>query len=277
MAEMMRLPLVLIVQQRGGPSTATVIYSQQEVFLTAFGGNGEGLRVVYSPGSHQEMYYYTIKAFITAWQYRFPTIVLGDGYQAQMREPVTLFAPEARGLSVPPAEPFVGKKGVPGLEREPEHWRNAYSVEEELFAALEPIISDYSRAAPELAENDSDLEEGAELIVTGHGIVGRAVKAAVQILQSEGRRVSYFRPLTLRPFPAEALLHALNACPRLLVVESAQGQLAKLIRIASGGEVGKMVETHTYFRPGLGITAEEIAHEARRILDGKTAKRPVFL
>ena len=32
MAEMMRIPIVLIVQQRGGPSTATVIYSQQEVF-----------------------------------------------------------------------------------------------------------------------------------------------------------------------------------------------------------------------------------------------------
>ena len=45
MAEMMRLPVVLVVQQRGGPSTATVIYSQQELNLTCFGGNGEGLRL----------------------------------------------------------------------------------------------------------------------------------------------------------------------------------------------------------------------------------------
>ena len=48
MAEAMRIPTVVVVQQRGGPSTATVIYSQQEVTLTCFGGNGEGLRVVYS-------------------------------------------------------------------------------------------------------------------------------------------------------------------------------------------------------------------------------------
>lgn len=41
MAEMMRIPLVLVVQQRGGPSTATVIYSQQEVFLSVFGGMGK--------------------------------------------------------------------------------------------------------------------------------------------------------------------------------------------------------------------------------------------
>ena len=40
MAEMMRIPTVMIIQQRGGPSTATVIYSQQELTLTTFGGNG---------------------------------------------------------------------------------------------------------------------------------------------------------------------------------------------------------------------------------------------
>jgi len=71
MAEMMRLPVVVAVQQRGGPSTATVIYSQQELNLTCFGGNGEGLRLVYSTSSHQELYDYTIKAFHNAWRYRF--------------------------------------------------------------------------------------------------------------------------------------------------------------------------------------------------------------
>ncbi|MGB4510984.1 MAG: hypothetical protein WBI31_04865 [Thermacetogeniaceae bacterium] len=60
MAEAMRIPTVVVVQQRGGPSTATVIYSQQEVTLTCFGGNGEGLRVVYSTSSHQELYDYNI-------------------------------------------------------------------------------------------------------------------------------------------------------------------------------------------------------------------------
>ena len=42
MAEMMRIPIVYFIQQRGGPSTATVIYAQQETTLTCFGGNGEG-------------------------------------------------------------------------------------------------------------------------------------------------------------------------------------------------------------------------------------------
>ncbi|MGB9905165.1 MAG: ferredoxin oxidoreductase, partial [Desulfotomaculales bacterium] len=38
MAEAMRLPVVAVIAQRGGPSTGTVIYSQQEVTMTTLGG-----------------------------------------------------------------------------------------------------------------------------------------------------------------------------------------------------------------------------------------------
>ncbi|MDD2553361.1 MAG: ferredoxin oxidoreductase, partial [Desulfotomaculaceae bacterium] len=107
MVEMMRLPTVTVVQQRGGPSTATVIYSQQEVTLTTMGGNGEGMRVVYSTAGHQDLYDYTIKAFNSAWKYRFPAFVLGDGYQAKMREPLTIYEPEKRGITLLEPEPYV--------------------------------------------------------------------------------------------------------------------------------------------------------------------------
>lgn len=269
MAEMMRLPLVLVVQQRGGPSTATVIYSQQEVFLSAFGGNGEGLRVVYAPGSHQEMYDYTIKAFDTAWRYRFPTLVLGDGYQAQMKEALTLYDPAERGLQPISTSALIGRAGVPGIDRKPAHWRNAYSVEEELYDVLRPIIVDYYSAVPFLTEKEEGHLEGAELIIIGHGIVGRTVRAAVGELREKGFPAAYFRPLTLRPFPEEDLKRTLSACPRLLIVESAWGQLTALVRMALGGSRGREeTEIYTYLRPGLGITAQEIVQEAKIIFEG---------
>lgn len=269
MAEMMRLPLVLIVQQRGGPSTATVIYSQQEVFLSVFGGNGEGLRIVYSPGGHQEMYDYTIKAFLTAWKYRFPTLVLGDGYQAKMREPVVLYEPGSRGIELVPSLPLVVGGGIPGVDREPAHWRNAFSIEEELFEELKPIISDFHECSPILAEKEEGYLAEAELVLVGHGIVGRAVKAAVKKLREKNIKAGFFRPLTLRPFPGRDLKRILEDCPRLLVVESAQGQLAKLIRMEIGGDLAQKVAMYPYFRPGLGIAAEEIIAEALAILKGQ--------
>jgi 2-oxoglutarate ferredoxin oxidoreductase subunit alpha len=149
MAEMMRIPTVLVVCQRGGPSTATVIYSQQEVTMTCYGGNGEGFRIVYSTSGQQDLYDYTIKAFNTAWKYRFPTFVLSDGYQSKMRESLTIYDPEARGIKMVPTEAYLGKAGIPGIDREPSLLRNTYNMEEELYEVIMDIKEEYDRIAPD--------------------------------------------------------------------------------------------------------------------------------
>ncbi|MGE5592275.1 MAG: transketolase C-terminal domain-containing protein [Betaproteobacteria bacterium] len=257
MAEMMRIPVVWIIQQRGGPSTATVIYSQQEVRLTCFGGNGEGHRIVYSTASHQDLFDYTIKAFATAWRTRFPTFVLGDGYQGKMLEALTLYNPEDRGMPPAPPEPFVGKPGTPGQDRPPAHFRNTFSIEEELYEALMPNIRDYEEMAPTVMEFEQEGCEDAEVILVAHGIVSRAAREAAETLRARGGvRAGYFRPITLRPFPATALAEAARAARRVLVVESAYGQLAALIR--EGLYRRADVDVGAYLKPGVGITAEEI-------------------
>lgn len=262
MAEMMRLPLVLVVQQRGGPSTATVIYSQQEVTLSTYGGNGEGWRVVYSTSGHQDLFDYTIKAFDTAWRYSFPVIVLGDGYQAKMREPVTLYDPEGRGIHQEASRAFLGNPGMPGRDRPPAHLRNAYSVEEELAEALVPIISDYEEMSPMIEEYREERVEGAEILLLAHGIAARTAAAALPVLQREGIRAGLFRPVTLRPFPARALRERVSRLPRMLVIESSQGQL---YRLAMAELAGLSCTVHTLFKPGVGITVEDILARAVEI------------
>ncbi len=270
MAEAMRIPTVVVVQQRGGPSTATVIYSQQEVTLTCFGGNGEGLRVVYSTSSHQDLYDYTIKAFNTAWKYRWPTFVLADGYQAKMRESLTIYDPEARGISMVPTEPLVGKPGKIGEGREAAHLRNAYSVEEELEVAMARDTSIYERDAPEIIEYDSFNIENADIVVIAHGIVFRSAAMAVRDLAAQGKRVGYFRPITLRPFPREQLLQAAAKAKQLLVAESAYGQLLKLVKEnLYGGACNLPIKT--ILRPGVGINPEEIDEACRALLGEKEA------
>ncbi len=90
-----------------------------------------------------------------------------------------------------------------------------------------------------------------------HGLGGRAARAAVRGLRAEGRRVNFFRPITLRPFPGQAFQEALRASGgALLVVESAQGQLGRIIKEALAEEESGSFQT--LYRPGVGITAEEI-------------------
>lgn len=263
MAEMMRLPTVVVVQQRGGPSTATVIYSQQEVTLTTLGGNGEGMRVVYSTATHQELFDYTIKAFNTAWKYRFPTFVLGDGYQAKMREPVTLYDPEARGIELLAPEPFVGKEGVPGKDRPPAQYRNTFSLEEELYEKVMSDVREYEKISPDVAEYQSSDTEGADLVIVSHGVVFRAVREAVKSLREHGLKVGYFRPVTLRPLPVPQIRELAAKAKKILIVESAYGQLARLFKEAAYGATAEVL---TIFKPGLGITAGEVDAKAKEIL-----------
>jgi len=261
MAEMMRIPVVTVVCQRGGPSTATVIYSQQETRLTCFGGNGEGYRIVYSPAGQQDLFDYTIKAFNTAWKYRFPTFILSDGYQAKMREPLTIYDPEIRGIQMVPTEPILGGPGLPGVDREPVHIRNTYNMEEELYAVIMAMEEDYRRMAPEVVEYSTKYIDDAELVIVAHGIVSRATEGAAEELRKGGLKVGHFRPITLRPFPVDELLQSVAQAKKILVVESAMGQLAGMVKEAL---YPLDIPFTTHFRPGEGITVEEVVARVRK-------------
>lgn len=260
MAEMMRIPIVYIIQQRGGPSTATVIYAQQETTLTTFGGNGEGHRIVYSTANHQELFDYTIKAFDMAWTYRFPTFVLGDGYQAKMREPLTLYDPEEKGRKLVKAQALLGDTDKP--DRKSQHLRNTYNTEDELYEVVMKNQHDWDKMAKEVVEWDAKGCEDADTIFVTHGTVSRAALTAYNQLRAQGKKVGYFRPITVRPFPGEQLKEACKGAKKLFVAESAYGQLMKLVQ----HEIfGSTIEIVPMLRPGVGITTEEIIEEYNKL------------
>ncbi len=265
MAEAMRIPAVWFIQQRGGPSTGTVIYSQQETRLTAFGGNGEGHRLVYSTATHQEVFDYTIKAFNNAWKYRFPTFILGDGYQGKMREALTLYNPEDRGIELTPTERLVGRPGIPEVDRPVALYRNTYNIEEELAELVAELNRDFEQMTPHVVEADWQGPRQADLLLIGHGVLSRAVLAAFQRLTEAGQRVAYFRPITIRPFPTQALIDAARGCQQILVAESAFGQLLAMVRDSLYGQT--MIPIHSLLKPGVGVTAEEVAERAQRLLE----------
>lgn len=260
MAEMMRLPAVFVILARGGPSTATVIYGQQETTLTVLGGNGEGFRIVYSPWSNQELYDYTIKSFNVAWKYRWPTYVLADGYQGKMREPVVCYDPETRGIELIPATPYVRGEGVPGVDRAPCHIRNAFSVEEELLECMDNYQAEFDRITPEIEEYYSYKAEDAEFLVIAHGIVARSVMTAVDELREMGIKVGLYRPITLRPLAVKPLREAVSKAKMVLFTESALGQMA---RLCLEQMYGLTTPYETLYKAGYGIVAEDIVEKVQ--------------
>ncbi len=271
MAEAMRLPVVIFVNQRGGPSTSTVIYSQQEVNLACFGGNGNGYRVVYSVADLQEMYDYGIKVFNTAWKYRFPTFLMGDGYLAKMMGEVECWTPEERGVKMEPTEAYMVEKGrtrpISGIMPSPEYelrsvdgvdydcYRNCLNLEEETLAVNTEIKAAFDKAAPEIVEYKEYGDKDAGTLIVAHGIVSAAVKKAIDDLAPKGIKARLFRPVTLRPFPYAELRRAAASAQRVIVAESADDQLSRFVKESL---YGLNVPVEDYFRPSIGIFPKEI-------------------
>jgi 2-oxoglutarate ferredoxin oxidoreductase subunit alpha len=105
-----------------------------------------------------------IKAFNTAWKYKFPTYLLADGYQGKMREPVTLYDPASRGIEMVPTTTALLGDGEIGVDRKSVHLRNTYNMEEELMEVLDSYQVDYDKMAEEVAEYEEYKADDAEIL-----------------------------------------------------------------------------------------------------------------
>lgn len=251
MAEALRIPTVAMIVQRGGLSTSTVIYSQEEVRLTCFGGNGEGFRLVYSTTGLQELFDYTLKAFRNAWLYRWPTFILADGYQGKMKGPVDL---DTKPADTRAFQPLL-KKGV--------NLRNCYNLEEEIGQVIVDYAEDYERARTELEEAEFYRTGKSDTLLLAHGIVAGAVREAVDALHAAGMPIGLFRPITLRPFPVRAAIRHLRGVQRVIVFESAVGQLAELFKIELYHHKLRVIEVH---KPAVGFTPKEIVEDVMSLI-----------
>jgi len=245
LAESLRLPFVMYVGQRGGPSTGTVIYSQQELTLARYGGNGEGLRVVYAPSNHDELYELTQKAFDTAWKYRFPVIVLGDGYLSKTLTSVDM----TKNIPVEPAHPYFLNGPVKNM-------RNCFSREDELVDHLNFLFREFGDASKEIVESESYRVSDAETVVFAWGSVGYAAKVAVANLRKKGIKVGLFRPITMRPFDVVSAIKAAAKAKNIIVAESSAGHFGRIVRETLAGNTD--ANFVRFYKPAEGITVSDI-------------------
>ena len=110
--------------------------------------------------------------------------------------------------------------------------------------------------------------DDAEVIVTAFGTVARVVKSVVDEMRAEGMKVGLFRPITVWPFPYDALRETVMKpqVKGVLDVEVNEGQMLEDVKLAIEG--GKPVS----FFGHLGSqfpTTDEIRGEILKIKEGK--------
>jgi pyruvate/2-oxoacid:ferredoxin oxidoreductase alpha subunit len=89
-------------------------------------------------------------------------------------------------------------------------------------------------AAMRAAEQRADLFhcDDADIVIIASNTPARMVKGTIRTLRNRGVRAGLFRPITLWPFPIDALADILPGVRRLIVVEAGNGQLEDEVRLA---------------------------------------------
>ncbi|MCO5183285.1 MAG: 3-methyl-2-oxobutanoate dehydrogenase subunit VorB [Anaerolineae bacterium] len=225
------VPVVIIDIMRGGPGLGNIQPSQSDYFqVTKSAGHGDFHPIVLAPATVQEAIDLTVLAFDLAQQYRTLVFVVADGAIGQMMEPAEL--PPMRPL--PARAPDWALTGAKG--RSPNLVNSLYLGADSL-ETLNLRLQDKLHAieSAELRYETIDVDD-ADLVIVAFGTAARVAKTAMQTLADEGIRVGLLRPITLWPFPTEALYDLSRSGKSFLVVEMNAGQMLLDVKAAVGAD-----------------------------------------
>jgi 2-oxoglutarate ferredoxin oxidoreductase subunit alpha len=224
LAVMAEVPLVVVVVQRGGPSTGLPTKVEQgDLFAALYASPGDCPKIVIAPATIEECFHFMIAARKLAEDFRGPVMVLSDTNLATGQQPFPKPHPSAAWLA-PPVDQSPWDSTVPplawdsetGLSRRPlpgqrggEYVLTGLAHDEQSHVAYESGVNQRAMdmRSRKLAVLQSALKpptvhgdpEG-DLLVIGWGSTLGAIEEAVDRLRAEGQRVSSVHLRFLSPF-----------------------------------------------------------------------------
>ena len=221
------VPAFVVNVQRGGPGLGGIQPSQSDYFqATKGGGHGDYRMIVLAPASVQEMASLTVKGFNLADKYRMTAMILADGTIGQMMEPITFEDAEVETYDKPWA--LTGTK----MQRPHNIVNSLYLKADELEQKNFERYERYRIVEENEVMYEAYMMEDAEICVTAFGIAARVAKNAVVSARREGVKAGLIRPITLWPFPAQALRRAAEQVKSFVCVELNMGQMIEDVRLA---------------------------------------------
>ncbi len=232
------LPALVVNVMRGGPGLGTIHPSQADYFqATKGGGHGDYHFIVLAPSSVQEMADFVGLGFDLAFKYRTPAMILADGIVGQMMEKVKLPAPRPRR-----SEEEIRKQCPWAVTGRPEGRKPNIMTTLELDSyKMEEHNERYQRTYREIERNEARYEEfytdDADYLIVAFGSIARICLKAIEDARAQGIRIGLLRPITLWPFPSEAVERLAAKVKGILVVELNAGQMIEDVRLAAARQL----------------------------------------
>lgn len=239
-AALNELPFVIFNMARG----------QQDYFqCTRGGGWGDYRTITLAPKDVIEAVEHTQLLFHLADKHRAPVILYGDYLIADTFMSVDT---SARDFGPLPAKDWALDGTLGGTGRSRQIW--TWAIGKADAPGLGPdgqwrrISAKFDAIAAEEARHEAFMADDAEFLVVSFGTTSPFVDYVVEELRAEGVKIGAFRPITLWPFPEEALRQASAGCAKVFVYEINGGQMIDDVRLA--------VEDHTRVRSLGGVSVD---------------------
>lgn len=273
LAGMIESPAVISLGQRPGPATGLPTRTEQgDLELALYAGHGEFPRAIYTPGTLQDAFELTRKAFDTADRYQVPVFVMSDQFLVDSLYNVPAFrladlktrhhfiettvdyrryAITKNGVS-PRGIPGFGP-GLVGLDSD-EHDEDGHITED---LKLRTRMTDKRLRKLDLLKKAAIPprligSRNYRTLIVGWGSTYSAI---VEALERSGRKDTaflYFRQVW--PLHLETAGYLKKARRTILVENNAAGQFGRLIRQTTGVDIGEKVLKYN----GLPFSVEEV-------------------
>jgi len=278
-------PIVIAVAQRPGPATGLPTMTEQgDLEFVLHGGHGDFPKAIFSPGSVEECFWLTRKAFEIAERYQSPVFILtdqflADSYRAVEPPDVSGLQPVRPGAALDDVslpyrrfaltEDGVSPRLLPGatehlvLVDSDEHTQEGRITEDHTIRTqmvlkrmkkMQGIIS-------EVVEPSFQGDEDAETILVCWGSTCGSVQEALERLRQEGVKAAMLHFPQVWPLVPDKFLERLNRAKRVVCIEgNATGQFARLVC----RETGFAIRESLLRFDGLPITPEWIVRQLGR-------------
>lgn len=291
---MAEVPVVVVVSQRGGPSTGLPTKTEQsDLNLAVYGGSGDAQRIVLAPTNVEGCYRCAGMAFEIAETYQTPVILLIDLYLSNRYETV-IPSKENAFAQKPRSQPKIAKGEVykrfeltdshispRALPGEAGLMHTITGLEHNELGrpndAIHPIMSAKRHKKLESAVNFPGLtvckrfgDEGpVDVGILGWGSTFGEILETMFEAQGEGIRCSAMKVVMLSPLPLDEIMAFFDDCREILVPElNYEGQFANLVSGAVGRPLTRLTRV-----TGSPMVIEEILGEVRRLANAAPTRK----
>jgi 2-oxoglutarate ferredoxin oxidoreductase subunit alpha len=282
LAGMTETPLVIVVAQRPAPATGLPTRTEQaDLLFVLHAGHGEFPRAIFAPGTVEECFHLTRKAFELAERYQSPIFLLTDQFLADSYRAVLPFnlehissiqpGREKVPVSLPYKRYAITESGIsprllPGMTEhivvagsdehtEDGHLTEDLSVRKQM---VEKRLGKYRGMYGEVMPPEILGDDKPDLLLISWGSSRGAVLEAASLLRKEGKRIKTLAFSQVWPLVPEQFLPAFQEARDVVCVEgNATGQMAGLIRRETSFHIEKRVLRYD----GLPHTPESILRE----------------